>query len=385
MKICGIICEYNPFHNGHAYHLEQAKRISGADFLICVMSGNFVQRGEASIFEKHLRAKHALECGADAVLELPIHFASSSAEFFAKGAIKLLHSIPSFSHLCFGAENDDATAFIDAAKLLNNEPTHISSKIQQLVSNGMSYAKARAQAFSEMIPSDFLTQSNNILGLEYTKALLQLNSTAQIIPIKRKGANYLENNLHKNFSSASAIRLAIKENKFEQLKNNLPDCVFKDFSEIRENNLNTLEKYAVLSSSKEELAKILDCTEGLENAFKSVAEKNAENFSEALTSARYTSSRIKRIALQNLLQIRKEDIQNALNSELYLSILAIKKDNHTLLSELGKSSFPLLVKNGDYKKLSNPAKVVFEKQIFADQIYAMTTNSPYIVPNAFIE
>ena len=385
MKICGIICEYNPFHNGHKHHLEQAKRLSGADFAICIMSGNFVQRGEASIFEKHLRAKHALEAGADAVLELPVHFATSSAEIFAKGAIKLLHSIPAFSHLCFGAENDNASEFISASKILNNEPLNISEKIQELVSSGVSYAKARAQAFSEVIPSDFLTQSNNILGLEYTKALLSLNATTQIIPIKRKGANYLENDLFENFSSASAIRFAIQENRTTELKNNLPNFVFNDLSKVRENCLETLEKQAILSHSKEEIARTLDCTEGLENAFKVVAEQNTDSFTNALTSARYTSSRIKRIALQNLLKIRKDDIQNALNNELYLSLLAIKKDNSALLSELGKSSFPLLVKNGDYKKLSNQAKSIFEQQIFADQVYAIATNSPYITPSPFIE
>ena len=385
MKICGIICEYNPFHNGHAYHLQEAKRLSGADFLVCVMSGNFVQRGEAAIFEKRLRAKHALKAGADVVLELPVHFATSSAEVFAKGAIKLLSALPSFTHLCFGAESDDAECLLKCARILSDEPREVSAKIQELTANGVSYAEARAEAFSEYIPSELLTQSNNILALEYAKALLATNSAAQILPIKRKGAGYLETTVFDNFSSATAIRQAIKESAFEGLQKNLPKFVLDDLPKIRFSDLENLEKYALLATNKAELAQTLDCTEGLENAFHAVAQQNSQTFQEALTSARYTSSRIKRIALQNLLKIRKSDIIAALNSELYLSILAIKKDNHTLLSELGKSPFPLLVKNGDYKKLSGTAKLVYEKQALADQIYAVATNSAYITASPFIE
>ena len=385
MKICGIICEYNPFHNGHAYHIQKAKQLSGADFVVCIMSGNFVQRGEAAIFDKHTRAKHAFLAGADAVIELPVPFATSTAEIFAKGAIKLLHSIPSFTHLCFGAETEDAQAFYDCAKILRDEPPFVSSQIQALTSTGMSFAKARAKAYSDYMPSSILTKPNNILGLEYTKALLNANSKAEIIPIQRQGSGYLESELSKNFSSATAIRAAIKENRLDGIENNLPSFVLTDIDKACLDSLDSLEKYAILSISKDELASTLDCEEGLENSFKTVAEKNEEPLVTALTNARYTSSRIRRIALQNLLKIRKEDIKNALENDLFLSVLAISDKNNALLSELGKSTYPLLVKNGDYKKLTGVAKELFELQAFADSVYSLIANTPKQTPSCFIK
>lgn len=385
MKICGIICEYNPFHNGHAYHIRKAKEFSGADHIVCIMSGNFVQRGEAAIFEKHIRAKHAILAGADAVIELPVHFATSTAEIFAKGAIKLLNSIPAFSHLCFGAETEDANAFYDCARILNDEPSGVSSKIQELMASGMSFAKARASAYAEYIPNSILTKPNNILGIEYTKALLKTNSKAEIIPIQRQGAGYLDQELRENFSSATAIRNAIRENHLTSLDANLPKFVIDDIEKTCLNSLDTLEKYAILSTPKNELASTLDCEEGLENSFKSVAEKNEAELISTLTNARYTSSRIKRIALQNLLKIRKADIKSALEEDLFLSLLAIDEKKIALLSELGKSSYPLLVKNGDYKKLTKTAKKVFEMQTFADSVYSIHTNSPKQTPSIFIK
>ena len=148
MKICGIICEYNPFHNGHLYQLREAKRLSGADAIVCVMSGNFVQRGEAAILDKYTRAKHAIMAGADVVIELPTPFATANAELFAKGATALLSAIPAVDTLCFGAENADKLAFISAARYLNEEPKEVSDKIKTAVANGVSYAKARAQAWA---------------------------------------------------------------------------------------------------------------------------------------------------------------------------------------------------------------------------------------------
>ena len=150
MKICAVICEYNPFHNGHLYQLSQAKRLSGADAVLCIMSGNFVQRGDTAIVDKFTRAKHAVLGGADIVIELPTIFATSNAELFAKGAISILSSIPAVTTLCFGAETNDKAAFMKTATLLNEEPKEVSQCIKSLTSDGMSYAKARAIALTHM-------------------------------------------------------------------------------------------------------------------------------------------------------------------------------------------------------------------------------------------
>ena len=172
MKFCTIICEYNPFHNGHRYQLAEAKAHSNTDATLCLMSGNFVQRGEASVCDKFTRAKHAVLGGADIVLELPTLFATSNAELFAKGAISILSKIPSATTLCFGAETAYKPAFLSAAQLLKEEPKEVSQKLKELISSGVSYAKARAESWAEFLPQDLLHSPNNILGLEYTKAII---------------------------------------------------------------------------------------------------------------------------------------------------------------------------------------------------------------------
>lgn len=266
MKICAIICEYNPFHNGHLYQLREAKRRSGADALLCVMSGNFVQRGEAAIMDKYTRAKHAVSAGADIVVELPTVFATSNAELFAKGAISLISSVPEVSHLCFGAETANKTAFLLAAKYLNNEPKEVSEKIKAAVSEGVSYAKARAQAWAGFIPFELLCSPNNILGLEYTRALLEYGADIEILPVTRIGGGYNDGELKDAYSSASAIRTALKNG--ESLSEHLPAFVLDDLPKKLEAHLDALEKYALLTRSKAEIASVCDCTEGLENALK---------------------------------------------------------------------------------------------------------------------
>lgn len=381
MKTCAIICEYNPFHNGHLYQLNAARERSGADAIICVMSGNFVQRGEAAIMDKYTRAKHAVLAGADAVIELPTLFATSNAELFAKGAIHLLSSIPCVQSLCFGAENAEKTAFLLGARYLNNEPKEVSEKLKAETQKGASYAKARANAWAGFLPLDLLCSPNNILGLEYTKAILSRGLEIEILPIQRKGAGYSDFSLQENYSSASAIRAAIL--KGERLESNLPDFVLNDLPTALETGLDSLEKYAVLASSKEEIASVCDCTEGLENAFKRAALEK-EPFVKTLTSARYTSSRIRRIALQNLLKIREATIRESLLAPLYLNVLAIKKERKDLLSALGESSFPLLIRAHDEDVLTGASKQAFEIDRFADQTYGLLYETNKQEKNVFI-
>ena len=368
MKICAIICEYNPFHNGHLYQLNAARELSGADAVLCVMSGNFVQRGDAAIMDKYTRAAHAVKAGADIVIELPTVFATSPAELFASGAIRLLSSIPAVKTLCFGAENADKLAFKTAARYLSNEPKEVSEQIKRLVSKGTSYAKARAQAFAGFIPLDLLSSPNNILGLEYTRAILTQNAEIDILPILRKGARYADNHLQENLSSASAIRAAIENG--QPLASNLPKFVLSDLPTSINQDLEKLEKYALLHKSAQEIAAVCDCSEGLENALKRVA-TTSEPLVETLTSARYTASRIRRIALQNLLGVEERLIRECLRSPLYLRVLAAKKERSDVLSTLSESSFPLLVRPRDQEKLEGVAKECFERDIFAENVYAL--------------
>lgn len=381
MKICAIICEYNPFHNGHLYQINEAKRLSGADAVVCLMSGNFVQRGEAAIFDKYTRAKHAIKAGADIVIELPTVFATSNAELFAKGAVHILSSIPDVCILSFGAEKADKTAFLLGARYLNNEPEEVSKKIKEQMQNGVSYAKARAQAFAGFIPFDLLASPNNILGLEYTRAILNKNANIEILPLQRKGAGYSETNLHKEFSSATAIRTAIFNG--EQVTSHIPDFVANDIPSARDCNLDALEKYAVLSNKTEDIAKICDCTEGLENAFKKAA-LTPENLVDGLTSPRYTSARIRRIALQNLLGIQESLIRQSLQSPLYLNVLAAKKSRSDVLSAFSQSNFPLLIRAHDENCLNGVAKDCYQADTFAQNVYALF-KGPYHEKDIFIE
>lgn len=368
MKFCGIICEYNPFHNGHLYQLQEAKERSGADALLCIMSGNFVQRGEAAVLDKFTRAKHAVKAGADIVIELPTLFATSNAELFAKGAISLLSAIPSVSTLCFGAENAEKAAFLLAAKYLNNEPEEVSAKIKESVAGGLSYAKARANAWAGFLPLELLCSPNNILGLEYTRAILERSADIDILPIQRVGGGYKDGEMKENFSSASAIRLAIENGK--DFSENLPEFVKAELPSILENKLDTLEKYAILSRSSAEIAKVCDCTEGLENALKKAAQKNA-TLAETLTSARYTSSRIRRIALQNLLNIDESLIRKSLSSPLYLRVLAVNKERSDVMSALAEADLPILARAHDEDALTGTANAVYETDLFAEKVYGL--------------
>ncbi len=367
MKICGIICEYNPFHNGHLYQLQEAKKRSGADALLCIMSGNFVQRGEAAVLDKFTRAKHAVLGGADAVIELPTVFATSNAELFAKGAVSILSSIPEVTTLCFGAEHADAAAFIETARLMNNEPKNVSDAIKAYTAAGVSYAKARAQAWKELVNVDLFSSPNNILGVEYTRAILERNANMEILPIQRLGG-YHDNTLSGEFASASAIRAGIENGN--SISHALPDYAQKDLPDRLPQGLDALEKYALLERSAEEIALVSDCTEGLENAFKKAAMQSS-TLVETLTSARYTSSRIRRIALQNLLKIEETLIRNSLQSPLYLRVLAVKKERSDVLGALAKSSYPLLTRAHDEDGLIGVAKQAYGRDVFAENVYLL--------------
>ncbi len=381
MKICGIICEYNPFHNGHAYLIEQAKKSTGADAVLCLMSGNFVQRGEAAIFEKHARAKHAVLGGADAVIELPTLFATSNAEIFAKGAIHLLSSIPEVKFLAFGAETADKELLLTAAKLLNDEPIEISNEIKEQLKTGVSYAKARAEAWSKRLPSELLTKPNNTLAVEYAKAILAANAKIELCPVQRIGGGYNDERIHDEFSSATAIRSALLKGEIDKAKTALPDFVSTDVKKDIQSSLKTIENFALLYKRADEIKKTLDCTEGLENGLKRAAEQGECEIAHTLTSSRYTTSRLARIILQNALNVTETDIRNALNSPLYLKLLAIKKSNEELLSILGNARFPILIRPRDEKNLHEAAATAYEIDKFADKLYAIlseakTTDKP---------
>lgn len=378
MKICAIVCEYNPFHKGHAYQLQQAKQRSAADAVVCIMSGYFTQRGDAAILPEKTRAKHAVQNGADAVLSLPTVFATSSAEFFARGAIRILSSIPDFRVLSFGAEHADAN-FYEAAAFLNDETTYISA-LKQRMQSGSSFVSARSEVLENTPVAKLLQTPNDVLAIEYARSLIaekgeNAPSLIQLLPIERKG-DYKSNTVHlQTFASASAIRSRLdSSNELFNLSEAIsfvPQNVQKDLSYATElsASLSTAEKIALLRTPSELLKTTLDCTEGLENALKKAAKK-ADDVVESLTSRRYTASRIRRICLHNLLGIRENTIKDCLESTLYVRPLAVKKGREDVLSALSQSTFPCLIRHADEAKLSATAKRCLNIDKTAADVYA---------------
>lgn len=376
MKICGIICEYNPFHNGHAYLIGQAKKFSGCDAVVCIMSGCFTQRGELAFLDRYTRAKHAVLAGADAVIELPTIFATAPAEIFAKGAVKILNSIPDFSVLAFGCENADKEAFLKAAQNTASESGAFKNVLRQYLKFGSSFTKARSQALVQTGGTEslqFISSPNNILGVEYQKALSAFESRAEILPIERVGADYADTKLYKNFSSASAIRKAVYEGKIRSVRKNIPDYVFKDLQDaVKPELYKKIALYSVIRADASELKNILDCTEGLENRLKAFAKSthDYDEFIKKVTTKRYISSRIRRILVAAVLGISEDLVKKGLKNPLYMKILAINKQRaDKILPALKLSAFPCITRRSDLSLLNKTAAEILAVDTLAADIF----------------
>lgn len=376
-NFCAIICEFNPFHNGHRYFLEKAKQFSGADFILCIMSGNFTQRGDMCIFDKYTRARHAISGGADCVLELPVSFSVAPADIFAKGAVKIANAIPSVKTLAFGCESGTAENFINAAKILLNESREFKRVFSENSEAGESYIKSLEKAFeADGGEKDFLSSPNNILGVEYTKALC-FNKNLDILPIKRMGSGYSDELLGNNFSSATAIRKNIKA---PLIKNNVPDFVYADIktaftdTEKYENAL----KLILTRTDAQDLKQIFGCSEGLENRLKAKESALFYKIIDECTNKRYSASRIKRILAANFLGLKANDCTDFLNAPLYLKPLALKKDKKDeILSEFSRSDFPLMLSGSDSLKLSGHAEKCKKLDDFASLQWQTLTEHYY--------
>ena len=383
MKICAIICEYNPFHNGHKYQLDEIREKSGCDKILCVMSGNFTQRGEAAVFDKYTRARHAVENGADAVVELPVAFAVSPAEIFAEGAVRLLASVPAVSALAFGCESGTAESFLAAANATRSEDKQLKAAIKENMKDGTSYVKARTQAVLKLnadIDEALLTSPNNILGVEYCRALLNAGGKITPFPIPRVGGGYADGELKPDFSSATALRAAMHEEKkpVRALKRNLPENVLDDVLSFLPFPYGKMALGALVRAKNEELAETADCSEGLENRLKALTRSNPDyaDMLKKATTKRYTLSRLKRVLAQNLLGLRLKDVKEYLGAPLYLKTLALEKTGaDEMLAELAKSPLPVIARKSDAIALKKSALACFEKDALAVDLYNVLTGS----------
>lgn len=367
MKICATVAEYNPFHNGHLYHLTQMKK--SADTLVVIMSGNFTQRGEIALTDKYTRAIHAIKAGADVVIELPTVFATANAENFAKGAMKIFNAINA-DVLSFGCESPE-TDFISLAKSVKEETPSFKHELKKQLKLGYRFVKARNEALiNSGVDCEALSSPNNILALEYVGALLSAKKDFSLLPVKRVGASFLDGDLKEKFSSAKAIRENLSDK--DKIAKNIPPYVLADLPE-REKAADELILYSLLNATEKELSSIPDCTEGLENRLKKYAKVSFDyaTLLKNVQTKRYSKTRIQRILICSLLKITNELLKNSLNSNLYIKALAVKKDRSDILSYLSALSTPLLTRKGDERKLERVAKACFELDERASEIYSL--------------
>ena len=356
MKICAVIAEYNPFHNGHLKQINYVKENLGCDKLLVIMSGNFTQRGENAVMDKFTRATHAIKAGADMVIELPTVFATANAEIFATGAMKILNDLNCVDKLCFGVESGDVTDYLSAAKAMLNESKQLRQLIKEELETGVSHAKARFNAVKRAgladLSEEIISSPNNILGLEYAKAKLKLSSPIELMPMIRTG-DHNSTVLLKGITSASSIREQLKIKKVGKLKTNVPPFVFADLPEVPY-DFSSLFMAQIYKNSAEDMAQICDCTEGLENRIKALTKDNTSLISalDKITTKRYTYARVKRIITANLLGITEKLIFKALDGDLYCKILAVKDDAKDMITYLcNNSKIPVLTRKKDYSEV----------------------------------
>jgi predicted nucleotidyltransferase len=336
VRICGIISEYNPFHKGHEAHISLTRAKTKADLIVCVMSGNFVQRGEPAIFDKWVRTVCALRCGADAVIELPILYSTQSAEGFAKGGIALLGAAGADT-ISFGCETDDIQALIRIAKKLSYETKEYKDLLKTHLDDGLSFPKARMMAaFPE--ERDELSMPNAILGIEYIKAIIRSGSDITPVAIKRVGQGYHSTDIETSLASATAIRRALAQGDVHKALNAMPDACSQYISRVLADGLmpvaaDCFEKeliFLLRSRGKEYIKFLPDVSEGLENRIYGAAlECSArEELISRIKTKRYTYTRISRILLYGLLGITADIIKkrNARRID-HIRILGVKNED----------------------------------------------------------
>ncbi len=378
MSSVGVVAEFNPFHNGHAYALNEARRVSGAENVVVCMSGSFVQRGEPACFDKFTRTKHALLGGADLVIELPDILSCACAEIFAFGGVKLLLSTGIVDGIAFGSECADTEQLIYSAK----RDMH-SDSIRESLERGESYAKAAASVCED----EQRIGPNDILAVEYIRRMLSLAPDCGIYPFRRIG-DYNDLDLGGHYSSASAIRAAIERNEIDSVKDCLPGFVFEDIaggivSGLFPASLDSLSDaalYAFRNMSVKDISALPDVSEGLENLF-SMHANASSTVSEVLSkvkSKRYTMARLKRIVISALIGSTAEFLSTVRNApdSLYIRVLGVRREKLYLLSELSKNArLPIVASFADIHALGPTARSVIEISRKASRIRALAQPS----------
>ena len=386
--ILGIVSEYNPFHNGHLHHLEVSKQLTNTDFTVAVMSGNFVQRGDTSIVDKWTKAEMAIKSGVDLVIELPTVYAISSAENFADGAVKILNSLGVVDYISFGSEIGEISPLNDVASILYREPKEFQSLILAQLKSGLSYPKAREIALSQFFGnskkySEVLNNPNNILAVEYLKALKRHRSQIKPLTMKRDYSDYNSTKVKNGIASATAIREMIKNKK--NVHYVVPYETYELLDECIQNgnvipDLSVFEKeiiYTLRKLTLSEIANLPDVSEGLENKIKMAANScnTLPELIENIKSKRYTQTRIQRILLYALLNISQKDINASKRVTPYIRVLGFNKHGKRIISAIAAANpkLKIIVSVKKFMEDCNNSTLrnMMSKDIFATNVYSL--------------
>lgn len=404
MKVTGIIAEYNPFHNGHEYHLKQARETLGSDYIVVVMSGNYVQRGAPTIIDKHARCEMALRCGADLVLELPACFSTASAEYFAYGGVAILDKLGCVDNLCFGTESLDGAVsskesadainahFSEIADLLLNETDEFSAVLKAALRNGASHAAATAEAVGELLGDEnrrILETSNNILAVEYIKAIKRCGSSIRPAPIARMLAGHTDRAIMEGFSSATAIRNAIY-NSYDitslaatvpqEVLDILLDRYLVSFPVFRDDFSLILGPKIISAKDPGDYRKYFGIGEDLANRiFNHRNEFRSFNqFRELIGCKNIAKATVGRGLMHITLDIMAEDIEKLCSRESIkaVRVLGFRKSAEPLLSLIKKAgNIRLVTKLADYVPQEGPDMI--DQTIRADMFYRMVCMNKY--------
>lgn len=423
MNVIGIIAEYNPFHNGHAYQIAHVRKNLHADYIVVATSGDYVQRGEPALLDKYTRARMALSSGADLVLELPVLWSTASAELFADAGISLFEKTGCVNGICFGAESGDLALLRRIADVLADEPAALKASLKHNLKSGSTFPKAREAALlsyfagsagqdgalpvSTETLSSLLASPNNILALEYLKALRRRASSITPYLLKREGAAYHETSIRSGASevpaSASAIRHTLFAdaagacgNSADRASEDSADGILRhampqealailqdyraDFPLLCADDFSGILGYLLLSSSASQLARTADSSLEFANRMRNQLPyyTSFSSFASRLKSKEMTLTRINRILLHSILGITSSDYAcgNALDKIPYLRILGFRKSSAPLLAALKVSAaVPLITRPSQAPKLLSPdAMRVFEHDVFAGNLYLQMRN-----------
>lgn len=374
MNFCAIIAEFNPFHNGHEYLIKRAKQLDMP--LLCLQSGNFVQRGEMAIVDKYTRAKCAISAGADIVLELPVVYSLSSAEIFAKGAIKILKAL-GCSHLVVGVTHTNLDDYLDIAKIKN---TNLKSAIASELEKGENYSKTLINILKTKCPNSekIFVDASNILALEYIDQIIKQKANISVVLVPRTDGGYNSESTNMQFANASTIRSLISQNK--SCDKFVPIYAQNQFKNALDpHSLDNILLYNLRKTPPEMLSNYYDYREGLPYLISSSAQ-NCASLSDAISAAsckRYRTARIKKLCIYPTLNITKDNFNKILNGRPVCKLLAIKNDKKQFISHFNKPYARIIVSKNDYKSLSKAQFLSAQIDLSASNLYAIASHNPH--------